>query len=255
MRVDAVTSPSQQFFKSPMKRRDFLTASTAVAAGATLRTMPSLAQSQPANSTNIELDSNPLFKAWRDPVTGVTSYILEKRVAPHQQGFYFTSPSLTPDARYLWFYCAFPPSGSANLGRSLGVADLQKGTMRHFPETEFSDGSPMVDPLNGEVYWCNNLDVWKRGPDEGQDAVWINSFPKALAKGRRPYRLATHLTSALGSQEFQHRRADRQRMVHRRTSARWWAVRAVAKTRPLLQSRAVFADRSRRAVRGRRLVV
>ena len=36
-----------------------------------------------------------LFTPWRDPVSGVESFILTARVAPVQQSFYYVTPSLT----------------------------------------------------------------------------------------------------------------------------------------------------------------
>ncbi|HEY9249884.1 MAG TPA: hypothetical protein VIO38_12160 [Rariglobus sp.] len=141
------------------------------------------------------LRQNPgMFKPWTDPASGVTSYILTKRVAPFQQSFYYVNPSLSDDGRYFWFYCAFPPAGSANQGRSLGVADLKTGTVHHYPETEFTDASPVVDTATGTAYWCTGLEVWKRRPEPGAQAKLVNRFPAALARNRRPWRLATHLT-------------------------------------------------------------
>ncbi|MDR1280100.1 MAG: oligogalacturonate lyase family protein [Opitutaceae bacterium] len=102
--------------------------------------------------------------------------------------------SLSGDGRFFWFYCAFPPAGSANLGRSLAVADLVEGTVRHFPETMFLDASPMVDAATGEAYWCSGLEIWKRSPLPDTEPVPVNRFPEELARNRRPQRLATHLT-------------------------------------------------------------
>ena len=70
-----------------------------------------------------ELADSKLFTPWADPETGVTVYIMTEKVAPVQQSFYFVNEGLSGDGRYLWFYCAFPPSGSNASGRTLGVAD------------------------------------------------------------------------------------------------------------------------------------
>lgn len=138
--------------------------------------------------------TSPLFTPWTDPVSGVVSHILSRRIAPIQQSFYFTNPSLSTDARYLWFFCAFPPGGDAYYGRQLAVADLHKNTLTHFPDTQFSDASPCVAPDTGHVYWITGLDIWSRSPDPSQPARLINSFPANLAKNRRALRIATHLT-------------------------------------------------------------
>ena len=139
-------------------------------------------------------DLSGLFTPWTCPSSGVVSWILSKRIAPHQQSFYFVNRSFTDDARYLWFYCAFPPGGSAFYGRQLGVADLHKGELHHFPETQFMDASPAVNTQTGEIFWTTGLEVWKRGPLAADIAERVNVFPEDLAKNRQPRRLATHLT-------------------------------------------------------------
>jgi hypothetical protein len=140
-------------------------------------------------------EQSSLFHFWRDPISGVQSMLLKGSVvAPLQQSFYFTNPGMTPDGRFLWFYCAFPPAGDANYGRCLGVVDFGDDTIRYFPETQFLDASPCVDPLLGDVYWVTGLEIWRRGPKEADRAVLINQFSTELAKDRRPHRIATHLT-------------------------------------------------------------
>lgn len=139
-------------------------------------------------------EASPLFTRWADPVSGVTSLLLPNTAAPLQQSFYYTNPSFTDDGRFLWFYCAFPPAGNANQGRSLGVVDFQLHEVRHYPETGFLDASPAVDPATGEAYWCSGLEIWKRGPLAADTPVLVNRFPADLARNRRPWRVATHLT-------------------------------------------------------------
>ena len=136
----------------------------------------------------------PLFTPWVDPQSGVQSYLLTERVAPLQQSFYFVNPSTSDDGRYYWFYCAFPPGGNANQGRSLAVADFRDEHIHHFPETTFTDASPVVDTRTGEAYWCAGLEIWKRRPEPQAKAEIVNCFPEELARNRRPWRLATHLT-------------------------------------------------------------
>jgi hypothetical protein len=148
------------------------------------------------------LAQSPLFTPWSDPVSGVTSHILTRRVAPVQQSFYFTHSGFSGDGRYLWFYCAFPPGGDAYLGRSLAVADLHDQTLRHFPQTLFSDASPCVDPRTGEAYWVSGLEVWKRGPGPADEPRRVNTFPAELARNRRPLRLATHLSRSADGRSF-----------------------------------------------------
>lgn len=136
-----------------------------------------------------------VFTPWVDPVTQVESFILTARVAPVQQSFYYVNQSLTQDGRYFWFYCAFPPSGSANNGRSLGVVDFREGRVLHFPDTQFNHASPLVDAVTGWAYWCNEDGIWKRPPYADGVAELVNKFSPTFTGGRRVTRYATHLTS------------------------------------------------------------
>lgn len=140
------------------------------------------------------VENSPLFESWKDPASGVESFILSQRVAPFQQSFYYTNPSFTDDGRHLWFYCAFPPSGNANQGRCLAVADLERRETRWFPECQFLDASPGVDLGNGEAYWCMGTEIWKRGPGAKDEPILVNRLPADIVLNRRPWRIATHLT-------------------------------------------------------------
>ncbi len=140
------------------------------------------------------IEQSPLFDRWVDPVSGVESFILSQKAAPFQQSFYYTNPSFTNSGRFLWFYCAYPPSGSANQGRCLAVADFQTQEIRVFPETQFLDASPGVDVETGDVYWCIGSEIWKRGPLPSQEAQLVNRLPESLTRNRRPWRITTHLT-------------------------------------------------------------
>jgi len=140
------------------------------------------------------IERSSLFERWVDPVSGVASFILSQTAAPFQQSFYYTNPSFTNDGRYLWIYCAYPPSGNANQGRCLAVADLEAQEIRVFPETQFLDASPGVDLETGYVYWCIGSEIWKRGPLPSQGAELVNRLPEKLTLNRRPWRIATHLT-------------------------------------------------------------
>jgi hypothetical protein len=155
-----------------------------------------------AQLTPTGLETSPLFCKWQDPVSGVSSYILSQHAAPFQQSFYFTTPSLGGDGRYLWFYCAFPPAGDAYSGRMLGVADLREQAVRYFPETAFSDASPWIDPQTSEAYWITGLELWKRGPRPGDEALKVNAFDAKVACHRRPLRIATHLTRSADGKRF-----------------------------------------------------
>jgi hypothetical protein len=151
---------------------------------------------------NTDVLKSDLFTTWIDSETGVTSYVLSKKVAPVQEAFYFVNNSMTPDGRYLWFYCAFPPSGTAAQGRTLGLIDFETGEVRHFPETQFNHATPYVDPDTGWVYWGMGDSLWQRGPEVGDEAECVNSLPEDLVGYRTVDRFATHLTPSADGKEF-----------------------------------------------------
>ena len=150
----------------------------------------------------MDILQSDLFTAHVDPDSGVTSYILSKKVAPVQEAFYFVNDSMSRDGRYLWFYCAFPPSGSASQGRTLGVLDFESGEVRHFPETQFLNASPYVDVENGWVYWGSGPSLWRRGPQPGDTPELVGTIPAELIGNRRVDRFATHLTRSADGKEF-----------------------------------------------------
>ena len=148
------------------------------------------------------LDECSMLKRWHDPVTGITSYILRKKAAPVQQSFYFTSNPISDDGRYLWFYCAHPPSGNAEIGRTLGAADFKRETVAHFPDTMFRDGSPLVDARTGAACWCWDYSVYRRSPLPATPAELLNSVPESVHRNRYGKRLATHLTISADGKDF-----------------------------------------------------
>lgn len=135
-------------------------------------------------------ETSTLFKKWRDPVSGLESFILNPESIPFVQSFYFVNTSYTNDGRYLWFYCAFPPSEM----KCLGLVDFENDSMRFLPETQFLDASPMIDLENGDAYWISKTELWKISPIPGAKPVLVNRFPEELTKSRRPHRISTHLT-------------------------------------------------------------
>lgn len=132
------------------------------------------------------------------PETGLTIYLLTEKVAPLQQGFYFVNSSMSDDGRYLWFYCAFPPTA----GKTLGLVDFETGTIQHFPQTGFGGASPYVDPQSGTVYWGARNELYCMTPDGPAEPQLLNSVPDEVTGGRPLHRLATHLTPSADGKEF-----------------------------------------------------
>jgi hypothetical protein len=150
----------------------------------------------------IDLSNPNLFTPWENPETGVTLYLLTHKVAPVQEAFYFSNESISRDGRYLWFYCAFPPSGTAGQGRTLGVVDFKTGEVRHFPDTQFNHASPFVDPLTGEITWGMGAALWRRGPGAADKVELVGALPGDLVGARPVERIATHLTRSADGREF-----------------------------------------------------
>lgn len=139
-----------------------------------------------------------LFSPVTDPGTGLTMYVLSQKVAPVQQGFYFVNASMTNDARFLWFYCAFPPSPV----RTLGAIYFEQDQIQHFPETQFSGASPYVDPVSGTVFWAARESIWRLSPTESAKPELVNSLPAEFVRNRTVHRLATHLTLSADGKAF-----------------------------------------------------
>ena len=150
--------------------------------------------------TPSDLISSPVFRPWTNNDSGITSYILDQRVAPLQQSFYFTNNSFSDDGLYLWFYCAHPPAGNSYAGRSLGVYDVKDKQLRWFPETQFRDASPMVGPSG--VYWNWEYTIYRRGPNPNDEVEHVNHLPEKIHRMRAGERLVTHLTLSANGSEF-----------------------------------------------------
>jgi hypothetical protein len=149
-----------------------------------------------------DLTASALFTPWQDPHSGITSYILDRRVATIQQSFYFVNPCVTDDGRYAWFYASFPPGGDAYSGRVLGVADLRAETVHWFPETQFRDASPYLDTATGMVYWNWRYAIYRRAPDPTAETEFVNAIPEEIHRMRPGARVATHLTRSADGREF-----------------------------------------------------
>ncbi|MBL8028303.1 MAG: hypothetical protein JNL74_17905, partial [Fibrobacteres bacterium] len=177
-----------------------------------LLTKPLLESSLFIKRTNLgvyikNLAKHPYFESWKDPVTGVESYILNKRVAPIQQSFYFTNSSLSQNEDLLWFYTAYPPSP----GKTLGVVSLDPDNpfIHHFPNAEFTSASPMVAPEGDAVYFSTGGDIgfgtqgtsiWRM--KIGEEPQRVCTLDVKFINRRTVTRLATHLTMSADKRYF-----------------------------------------------------
>jgi hypothetical protein len=101
-------------------------------------------------SVPYDLARHPYFRSWTDPRTGVESFILQKRLAPHQRALYFANPSISGDGKWLWFNSIYPPSRGGIL--SAVRLDPEAPDMRQFPCATEASGQPYVLP-DGSGLW------------------------------------------------------------------------------------------------------
>ncbi len=144
------------------------------------------------------LSKHPFFEKWTDPKSGIDSYILTKRVAPVQQSFYFTNPSLSADEKWLWFYAAFPPNPHTVLG--VVSMDAVDPKIHLFPTASFTSKSPMVAPEGDAAYFCSGPSVWR--VSVGGEVTCICTLSEEYIARRRLTRLATHLTLSADGKYF-----------------------------------------------------
>src|SRR5512138_2442978 len=147
---------------------------------------------------SVDLKHHPFFTPYTDPSSGVTSYILTEHVAPIQQSFYFTNPSISQDGRWLWTYAAFPPSPH----KFLAVFSLDPGRPEShlYLNAGYSGASPMVAPEGDAVYFAMGPSVWRMELNGSLRKVCTLS--EAYIDHRQLRRLATHLTLSADGRHF-----------------------------------------------------
>jgi len=106
-----------------------------------------------------DLNRHPLFRAWSDPISGITSHVLVERVAPVQYRLPSPSSGISRDERWLWFVCAHPPNQQRSLG--LVCLDPAEPEIRHFPQAGFSGLAPQVTPEGDSVHFCAGSRVYR----------------------------------------------------------------------------------------------
>ena len=146
----------------------------------------------------MDLSEHPFFEPVADPVSGVVTWVLTRRVATTQQSFYFTNAAISADEKWLWFHTGFPP----NPQRALGVVSLDPSNpaIHHFPRAGFSSESPMVAESGDAVYFCCGPSVVRLELDGSTHTVF--RLPEDYIAGRRLHRLATHLSSTADGRFF-----------------------------------------------------
>lgn len=119
--------------------------------------------------------------------TGMEFYVLSTHIAPVQQGFYFVNSGFSDDGRYLYFYCAYPPTK----GHTLGVVDFAHDEVYALPDTGGSGW--MIDPKTGNVLFGASEGIFCRTPHPQDKPELILPMPKYL-KEKGASHCGTHLT-------------------------------------------------------------
>ena len=145
-----------------------------------------------------DLAKHPYFTEYKDPASGIVSYVLTERVAPVQFPFYFTNSSMSNDGEYLWFYVAFPPNPHLFLGRA--ALNPEKPDIKWFPQAYFSGASPMVSPDSKGVYFFNGPSLIYMD-NEGKTEV-VGSIPADYINNRYIYWVSTHLSISADGKYF-----------------------------------------------------
>ncbi len=142
------------------------------------------------------LAAHPCFTPWVDPISGVTSYLLDRRVAPIQKGLYYATPSVSEDGRWLWFDALFPPSKRPY--PAVVSLDASNPVLRYFPYA--MSGNPLVTPA-GDAVWLGIDDGIYR-LDVSGDLRVVGRLPPDWAGARRLYGLVTDMSRSADGRHF-----------------------------------------------------
>jgi hypothetical protein len=136
------------------------------------------------------LEGHPFFTPWTDPVSGVRSYLLNKRVAPVQMVIYFVNSAVSADEKWLWLAACYPPSPF----RRLGVVSLDpdNASIKVFQEATFQAETPLISASGDSCYFASGTSVYEI--DVAGTVRCILEIPGSVLKGRLLTRVATHLT-------------------------------------------------------------
>lgn len=139
--------------------------------------------------SNPPLSDHPHFQEWRDPVSGVVSYVLENKIAPIQRGMYFVVPSIRGKGNWLWFYAFRPPVKRPFLAR----VSLRSETpdLQLFPHV-MPSGNPWIQADGQSIDVPIGDEIHRVGAD-GETSELFH-FPDSLRGNRHLFNLCTELT-------------------------------------------------------------
>lgn len=139
-----------------------------------------------------ELSDHPLFDTWTDPVSGVTSHLLNSDVGEVLQHFYYTNPSISADGQWLWFTVANPPGPSKHLA-ALRL-DPAHPELHTWPGAQTDQAQAGFDRDGRGVLFGTGNAIWRLEPGQKVEEHW--RLPPSWLKGRHLIRLATHCSVA-----------------------------------------------------------
>ena len=144
-----------------------------------------------------DLEHHPHFVPWVDPRSGIRTFLLNERVSPVQQTFYFVNPGISDDGRFLWFFSAWDPAPYRTL--SVVSLDPKAPLIRNFPHA-MPDGNPLVAPEGDAIYFSMRQSVYKM--DLTGKLTEIVKLDPDFIRGRRVGRLFSHLTLSADGKYF-----------------------------------------------------
>lgn len=149
------------------------------------------------------LDRHPLFEAYRDPHSGVVSYLLKNPFGKPLSVPYFSVKSFTPDENILFGYLRHGPmttegfDGSA-LSRetiaesSLFLLDLERGEIK-VSENSANYPSAFIDDRRGLLFYTRDNSLWTMDLKDFRERCWF-TLPSSISGQGRRVLFGTHLT-------------------------------------------------------------
>lgn len=153
-----------------------------------------------------KLDRSKHFLKYENP-NGVVTYYLNTRVEKNQITMYYTTPCITDDGRYIWFWLT---AGSSNF--TLALFDVEKDEIYCYSGMEVHTSSSWVDTKTGDVYWVKPAEnqrntgdyyyILKRGPESRDKIKKVGRIPHFVDNCPTPRQVVTHLSPSADRKWF-----------------------------------------------------
>lgn len=137
---------------------------------------------------------------------GIETYVLKTHLAKQQSTMYFTTPGITSDGRYMWFWL------KEDNKNSLALVDFEKDEVVRYADMEIAESSSVVDTITGDVYWVeprgsqrHTTDFYKlyrRSPGDEETISVINKIPHFVDNCKPPRQVVTHLMFSADHKSF-----------------------------------------------------